>query len=81
MNQDSPSSIYHQHGMDLLAKRSEELRKAIDAIQQGANADTKSTAGDKHETARAMAQLDIAFDDPSSWGLSLAHAIFPIVCG
>ncbi|MFM7768307.1 MAG: GreA/GreB family elongation factor [Bacteroidota bacterium] len=59
MNQDSPSSIYHQHGMDLLAKRSEELRKAIDAIQQGANADTKSTAGDKHETARAMAQLDV----------------------
>lgn len=45
--------------MDLLAKRSEELRKAIDAIQQGANADTKSTAGDKHETARAMAQLDV----------------------
>jgi transcription elongation GreA/GreB family factor len=45
--------------MDLLAKRSEELREAIDAIQQGANADTKSTAGDKHETARAMAQLDV----------------------
>ena len=45
--------------MDLLAKRSAELRGAIDAIQQGANADTKSTAGDKHETARAMAQLDV----------------------
>ncbi len=45
--------------MDLLAKRSSELREAIDAIQQGANSDTKSTAGDKHETARAMAQLDV----------------------
>jgi transcription elongation GreA/GreB family factor len=45
--------------MGLLTKRSNELREAIDAIQQGANADTKSTAGDKHETARAMAQLDV----------------------
>ncbi|MFN5323975.1 MAG: GreA/GreB family elongation factor [Bacteroidota bacterium] len=45
--------------MELLTRRSNELREAIDAIQQGANADTKSTAGDKHETARAMAQLDV----------------------
>ena len=45
--------------MELLGKRRNELMEAIDAIQQGANADTKSTAGDKHETARAMAQLDV----------------------
>jgi transcription elongation GreA/GreB family factor len=45
--------------MELLAKRRDELLEAIDAIQQGANADTKSTAGDKHETARAMAQLEV----------------------
>jgi transcription elongation GreA/GreB family factor len=31
----------------------------MDAVQQSANSETKSTAGDKHETARAMAQLEV----------------------
>jgi len=45
--------------MDLLVKRGEEIRAAMDAVQQSANSETKSTAGDKHETARAMAQLEV----------------------
>ncbi|MFM2135449.1 MAG: hypothetical protein RL021_849 [Bacteroidota bacterium] len=49
----------YEHCMALLVQRSEELRKAIDSVQSSANAETKSTAGDKHETARAMAQLEV----------------------
>lgn len=35
------------------------LQTAINDIQQSANEETKSTAGDKYETGRAMAQLEI----------------------
>lgn len=35
------------------------LESAIKDIQQSANEETKSSAGDKYETARAMAQLEI----------------------
>jgi len=35
------------------------LESAIKDIQQAANEETKSTAGDKYETGRAMAQLEI----------------------
>ena len=59
MNHPSYSNPYHQHCMDLLVKRSDEIRAAMDAVQQSANSETKSTAGDKHETARAMAQLEV----------------------
>jgi len=59
MNHSSYSNPYHQHCMDLLVKRGEEIRAAMDAVQQSANSETKSTAGDKHETARAMAQLEV----------------------
>lgn len=59
MNHPSYSNPYHQHCMDLLVKRGEEIRAAMDAVQQSANSETKSTAGDKHETARAMAQLEV----------------------
>ncbi|RYY33958.1 MAG: 3-oxoacyl-ACP synthase [Sphingobacteriaceae bacterium] len=33
-------------------------QEAIDAAQQAANEETKSSAGDKYETGRAMAQLE-----------------------
>lgn len=46
----------------LCVKRIEEklntLKKAISDAQQAANNETKSSAGDKHETGRAMAQLE-----------------------
>lgn len=45
--------------MDVLLRKSDDLRAAIESVQQAANAETKSTAGDKHETARAMAQLEV----------------------
>ena len=35
------------------------LKSAIKATQQSANEETKSTAGDKYETGRAMAQLEV----------------------
>jgi transcription elongation GreA/GreB family factor len=35
------------------------LRQAIENAQQSANAETKSSVGDKYETSRAMAQLEI----------------------
>lgn len=35
-----------------------QLNKAIEETQQSANNETKSSAGDKHETSRAMAQLE-----------------------
>lgn len=35
------------------------LSSAITEIQQSANEETKSSAGDKYETARAMAQLEV----------------------
>ena len=38
--------------------RINEARKAIEAAQSAANEETKSSAGDKYETGRAMAQND-----------------------
>ncbi len=38
--------------------RIQETRKAIQAAQSAANEETKSSAGDKYETGRAMAQND-----------------------
>lgn len=38
-------------------KRIENAQLAMDEAQQSANSETKSTAGDKHDTARAMQQL------------------------
>lgn len=35
-------------------ERIEGIQKAMDEAQQAANAETKSTAGDKHDTSRAM---------------------------
>lgn len=56
------SSVKHQ--LYLLCNRSIEerirtLQEAIRHAQLSANEETKSSAGDKYETARAMAQLEI----------------------
>jgi transcription elongation GreA/GreB family factor len=40
-------------------ERLDRIRGEISSTQRSANAETKSSAGDKHETARAMAQLDV----------------------
>ncbi len=39
-------------------ERTESLRKRSDALQESLNSETKSSAGDKHETGRAMVQLE-----------------------
>ena len=43
----------------LLKKRLNNARLAMEDAQNSANSDTKSSAGDKHETGRAMSQLEI----------------------
>lgn len=35
------------------------IKESIKAAQEAANSETKSTAGDKHDTARAMMQLEV----------------------
>ena len=42
-----------------VTERIERIRTEINTSQSSANEETKSSAGDKHETARAMAQLEV----------------------
>lgn len=49
----------HEYCKQIVQARSEEVRAEIKKIQQAANEETKSSAGDKYETGRAMAQLEI----------------------
>ena len=44
---------------EYIDKRITSARLAIDNAQQSANEETKSSSGDKYETGRAMAQLEI----------------------
>ena len=48
----------YQHCRALLQIRIQQARAAMDAAQKDANSETKSSAGDKYETGRAMAHLD-----------------------
>lgn len=44
--------------LDLLSQKALLLRSALETASESANNETKSSAGDKHETARAMMQLE-----------------------
>lgn len=44
--------------LQILNKKIEELNSALANATESANNETKSSAGDKHETARAMMQLE-----------------------
>jgi transcription elongation GreA/GreB family factor len=44
---------------EYIDKRIQSSRTAIDEAQMSANEETKSSSGDKYETGRAMAQLEI----------------------
>jgi transcription elongation GreA/GreB family factor len=44
--------------LDYAANRLGNLRSAIESARESANEDNKSSAGDKHETGRSMAQLE-----------------------
>lgn len=47
----------YQHCSDYVTLRIQNAQEAVEAAQNSANSETKSTAGDKHDTARAMMQL------------------------
>ena len=51
-------SLYN-HCMQYVVERIERIQNEIDTYQAAANEETKSSAGDKYETGRAMAQLEI----------------------
>ena len=48
----------YNHCLRLINQKIEELNSALVNATEAANNETKSTAGDKHETARAMMQLE-----------------------
>ena len=51
-------SIY-QHISDLLDSKIEEINQLISSGKESRDSDTKSSAGDKHETSRAMIQIEM----------------------
>jgi len=48
----------YDHCVEYVSSRLNNIRSAIRSAQESANDDSKSSAGDKHETGRAMAQLE-----------------------
>ncbi len=48
----------HAHCLQLIDVRLEELQTAIATVQESRNNETKSSAGDKYETGRAMMQQE-----------------------
>ncbi len=48
----------YQHCLQLINIRITELKKVLDELSEGIKNDSKSSAGDKHETSRAMAQIE-----------------------
>lgn len=51
--------LAHAHCLAVVNERIVDLEASILDIQRSSQSDTKSSAGDKHETGRAMAQLEI----------------------
>jgi transcription elongation GreA/GreB family factor len=49
----------YAHCMTYVKERITRIREEIERAQSSANEETKSSAGDKYETSRAMAQLDV----------------------
>lgn len=48
----------HQAALELVQSKLEGIQKEFDALQESLQSETKSSAGDKHETGRAMTQLE-----------------------
>lgn len=49
----------HARMMEMISERISDLRADIDASKESRNTATKSSAGDKHETSRAMLQAEL----------------------
>ncbi len=47
-----------KHCWKFVTKKEQGINKISQALQESLNAETKSSAGDKHETGRAMVQLE-----------------------
>ncbi len=50
--------LLHKTLLDALQAKHRELAALMDEFKQASNSETKSSAGDKHETSRSMAQLE-----------------------
>lgn len=48
----------HQHFLELLDDKIFAIRQKLDDLQESLKNETKSTAGDKHETARAFVHIE-----------------------
>jgi transcription elongation GreA/GreB family factor len=51
-------SELRKHCIDLLSKKASELEQEILQVNEAARSETKSSSGDKHETARAMMHIE-----------------------
>src|SRR5688572_11254488 len=49
----------HQQCLQIIDSKINDLQQAIQAIQSDSKEETKSSAGDKYETGRAMMQLEV----------------------
>lgn len=58
MNPISIKQTLYNHCVHYVQERLRHIQSAIATAQESANDESKSSAGDKHETARAMAQLE-----------------------
>ncbi len=50
--------VVHQEALKVVNAKLAEIQSDFDALQESLLSQTKSSAGDKHETGRAMAQLE-----------------------
>ncbi|MCR9172755.1 MAG: hypothetical protein NXI10_09700 [bacterium] len=48
----------HTAALELVSEKLAGIQREFDALQESLMSETKSSAGDKHETGRAMAQLE-----------------------
>ena len=49
----------YNHCQEFVAEKLETIQKTIQSNKEALNSETKSSAGDKHETGRAMLQLEM----------------------
>ncbi len=57
MNTELKLNVF-KHCQSIIAHKRSKLQEQLEAARESANSETKSSAGDKHETARALAQLE-----------------------
>ena len=58
INQQQTKADLLVHCQQYVQQRIDTARQAMEAAQESANSESKSSAGDKYETGRAMAQLE-----------------------